>query len=29
VFLACFFGNFVASWILVIYIMDGTLRADA
>jgi hypothetical protein len=26
VFLACFFANFVVSWIIVIYIMDGTLR---
>jgi hypothetical protein len=29
VFLACFFANFVVSWIVVIYIMDGTLRAEA
>jgi hypothetical protein len=29
VFLALFFGNFVVSWIIVIYIMDGTLRSDA
>ncbi len=26
VFLACFFSNFAISWIVVIYIMDGTLR---
>lgn len=29
VFLALFFGNFVVSWIIVIFIMDGTLRSDA
>jgi MFS-type transporter involved in bile tolerance (Atg22 family) len=29
VFLALFFANFAVSWIIVIYIMDGTLRADA
>ena len=30
VFLACFFANFAVSWVIVIYIMDGTLRkADA
>lgn len=29
VFLALFFGNFVVSWIIVVYIMDGTLRSDA
>jgi hypothetical protein len=30
VFLALFFANFAVSWIVVIYIMDGTLRkADA
>ena len=29
VFLALFFGNFVVSWIIVIYIMDGTLKSDA
>jgi hypothetical protein len=29
VFLACFFANFAVSWIIVIYIMDGTLRAEA
>jgi len=29
VFLALFFGNFIVSWIIVIYIMDGTLRSDA
>jgi len=30
VFLACFFANFAVSWIIVIYIMDGTLKkADA
>jgi hypothetical protein len=28
-FLACFFANFAVSWIIVIYIMDGTLKADA
>jgi hypothetical protein len=26
VFLSLFFANFVISWIVVIYIMDGTLR---
>jgi hypothetical protein len=26
VFLGCFFANFAVSWIVVIYIMDGTLR---
>ena len=26
VFLALFFANFVASWIAVIFIMDGSLR---
>ena len=26
VFLCLFFANFAASWIAVIYIMDGTLR---
>jgi uncharacterized membrane protein (DUF485 family) len=26
VFLVCFFANFAISWIIVIYIMDGTLR---
>jgi hypothetical protein len=26
VFLSLFFGNFAISWIIVIYIMDGTLR---
>jgi len=26
VFLSCFFANFAVSWIIVIYIMDGTLR---
>src|SRR5262249_40171217 len=29
VFLACFFANFGVSWLIVIYIMDGTLKADA
>jgi hypothetical protein len=29
VFLACFFTNFAISWIIVIHIMDGTLKADA
>lgn len=29
VFLALFFGNFVVSWIIVIYIMDGRRRSDA
>ena len=29
VFLGCFFANFVLSWIIVIYVMDGTLRAEA
>jgi hypothetical protein len=29
VFLSCFFANFVLSWIVVIYIMDGTLKAEA
>ncbi len=28
-FLACFFANFVVSWVIVVYIMDGTLRAEA
>ena len=28
-FLALFFANFAVSWIIVIYIMDGTLRAEA
>ncbi len=28
VFLACFFANFAVSWIAVIYIMDGTLKAE-
>jgi hypothetical protein len=26
VFLACFFANFAVSWVIVIYIMDGTLK---
>jgi hypothetical protein len=26
VFLTCFFANFAVSWIIVIYIMDGTLK---
>jgi hypothetical protein len=26
VFLTCFFANFAISWIIVIYIMDGTLK---
>jgi hypothetical protein len=26
VFLSLFFANFAISWIIVIYIMDGTLR---
>ncbi len=26
VFLALFFANFVASWIAVIFVMDGTLK---
>jgi fluoride ion exporter CrcB/FEX len=26
VFLAMFFANFAASWILLIYIMDGSLK---
>jgi hypothetical protein len=25
-FLTCFFANFALSWIIVIYIMDGTLK---
>jgi hypothetical membrane protein len=29
VFLALFFANFAVSWIIVIYIMDGTLKAEA
>ena len=29
VFLALFFTNFAVSWIAVIYIMDGTLKAEA
>ncbi len=29
VFLALFFGNFAVSWIAVIYLMDGTLKAEA
>jgi hypothetical protein len=29
VFLACFFANFALSWIIVIYVMDGTLKAQA
>jgi len=29
VFLACFFANFAVSWVIVIYIMDGTLRAES
>jgi ABC-type polysaccharide transport system permease subunit len=29
VFLACFFANFAVSWIIVIYVMDGTLNANA
>jgi hypothetical protein len=29
VFLTCFFANFALSWIAVIYIMDGTLKAEA
>jgi hypothetical protein len=29
VFLGLFFANFVAAWIAVIYIMDGTLHAEA
>jgi hypothetical protein len=28
VFLTLFFANFAASWIVVIYIMDGTLNAE-
>jgi len=28
-FLGCFFANFAVSWIIVIYIMDGTLRSEA
>jgi hypothetical protein len=28
-FLALFFANFAVSWVIVIYIMDGTLRAEA
>jgi hypothetical protein len=28
-FLACFFANFGISWIIVIYIMDGTLSPEA
>ena len=26
VFLSLFFANFAISWVIVIYIMDGTLR---
>jgi hypothetical protein len=26
VFLTCFFANFAISWIIVIYIMDGSLK---
>jgi tellurite resistance protein TehA-like permease len=26
VFLTCFFANFAVSWLVVIYIMDGTLK---
>ncbi len=26
VFLGCFFANFAVSWMIVIYIMDGTLK---
>ena len=26
VFLTCFFANFAVSWIILIYIMDGTLK---
>jgi hypothetical protein len=26
VFLTCFFANFAISWIIVIYVMDGTLK---
>jgi hypothetical protein len=26
VFLTCFFANFAVSWLIVIYIMDGTLK---
>lgn len=29
VFLALFFGNFIVSWIIVIYVMDGRRRSDA
>ncbi len=29
VFLAFFFANFVVSWVIVMYIMDGTLKAEA
>jgi hypothetical protein len=29
VFLALFFTNFAVSWIIVIYVMDGTLKANA
>ena len=29
VFLALFFANFAVSWIIVIYVMDGTLKASA
>ncbi len=30
VFLACFFANFAVSWVIVIYVMDGTLsKAEA
>jgi hypothetical membrane protein len=28
-FLALFFANFAVSWVIVIYVMDGTLRAEA
>ena len=29
VFLALFFANFAVSWVVVIYILDGTLKAGA
>ena len=29
VFLSLFFANFVASWVLTILVMDGTLRGAA
>lgn len=29
VFLALFFANFAVSWIIVIYIMDGTLKSGS